>query len=253
MRALLNWGAFSQARFGDATSVLANTGLFERNTNSINGVNSIPYSEGTVTHGTNIKGGTMNLSLEPNNIAIHFYVNYDGEGTPSATVSKDGEEAVPTEITKTDKGSWLVRVANVPANMFDTPYTVTVTDGTGDTFTATKTVREYLGTLLAQCNATENDNNAADDDKAVAKASGKVVRAMYQLYQFTTGKTGADVGKDQAHKSADHTHKECGGNDAAPLTVFIAHFNHAALDLFTKDRHQNQANDDTKSHYDRDV
>ena len=192
MRALLNWGAMAQSKFQDATSAYANVGIFERNTNSINGVNSISYSKGKVTPGTTITSGEMNLSLEPNNIAIHFYVNYDGEGTLSATVSKDGKEAVPTEITETGKG-WLVRVANVPANMFDTPYTVTVTDGTGDTFTATKTVREYLGVLLAQCNATETDNNAADDDKAVAKASGKVVRAMYQLYQFTTGNTGADT------------------------------------------------------------
>ena len=81
MRALLNWGAMAQTKFNDATTVPANTGLFERNTNSINGVNSIAYTEGSVTNGTTITGNTMNLSLEPGNIAIMFYVNYTGEGT----------------------------------------------------------------------------------------------------------------------------------------------------------------------------
>ena len=178
MRALLNWGAMAQTKFADATSVPANTGIFERNTNSIYGVNTISYNSGAVNQGSTITGAEMNLSLEPNNIAIHFYVNYTGNGTLSAEVSKDGGEPVDTTITSTDKG-WLVRVANVPANMFDTPYTVTVSDGT-DTFTATKTVREYLGVLLAQCNANEDP------------ATGNVVRAMYQLYQFTTGNIGGE-------------------------------------------------------------
>lgn len=177
MRTLLNWGAMAQTKFNDATTVPANTGLFERNTNSINGVNTITYEEGKVTPGKTITGNTMNLSLEPGNIVLHFYVNYTGSGTLTATVSKGGGEAVATDITNTANG-WHVTVANVPATMFDTPYTVTVTDGT-DTFTATKTIREYLGTLLAQCN-----------DKGDT-ATGNTVRALYQFYQILTGKTGA--------------------------------------------------------------
>ena len=185
MRALLNWGGMAQVRFQDATSSPAHANLFERGTNSIYHVNTITYTEGAVVKGTTITGNEMNLSLEPNNLAIHFYVNYTGNGTLTATVSKNGGTPVSTNVTETDKG-WLVRVANVPASLFDTPYTVTVTDGT-DTFTATKTVREYLGVQLAQCNA-NNDS-----------ATGNVVRALYQLYQFVTGNTGA---ADCAHSNA---------------------------------------------------
>ena len=177
MRALLNWGAMAQTKFNDATDVKANVGLFERGSNSINGVNTITYEKGEVTQGTTITGNTMDLSLEPGNIVLHFYVNYTGSGTLTATVSKDGGEAVDTSITETAKG-WHVTVANVPATMFDTPYTVTVTDGT-DTFTATKTIREYLGVLLAQC----NDNGDL--------ATGNTARALYQFYQILTGETGA--------------------------------------------------------------
>lgn len=177
MRALLNWGAMAQTKYGDATSVKANVDLFERGSNSIYGVNTITYEAGSVTPGSTITGNTMNLSLDPGNIVLHFYVNYTGSGTLTATVSKDGGEAVDTDITNTADG-WHVTVANVPATMFDTPYTVTVTDGT-DTFTATKTIREYLGTLLAQCN-----------DKGDT-ATGNTVRALYQFYQILTGKTGA--------------------------------------------------------------
>ena len=191
MRALLNWGGMAQTRFQDATSSPAYANLFERGTNSIYHVNTITYTKGEVVNGTTITGNEMNLSLEPNNLAIHFYVNYTGNGTLTATVSKNGGTPVSTNVTETDKG-WLVRVANVPASLFDTPYTVTVTDGT-DTFTATKTVREYLGVQLAQCNAIVNDKEAAAEVRSEATATGNVVRAMYQLYQFTTGNTGAET------------------------------------------------------------
>ena len=197
MRALLNWGSYAQTKFntdaGVAVGTLPHASLYLRNSNPIYGVNSISYEKGEVVPGSTIKGVEMNLSLEPGNIVLHFYVNYTGNGTLKATVSKNGGEAVPTNVSKTDKG-YLVRVTNVPASLFDTPYTITITDDE-DTFTATKTIREYLGILLADCNAKVENKGLPEAERNAASATGNVVRAMYQLYQVVTGNTGADTCK----------------------------------------------------------
>ncbi len=187
MRALLNWGAMAQNYFnplqGKPVGTLPNTDLFARGTNSIWSVNSIDYVSGTVQcdGAFDPAASQMTLSLEPGNIAMHFYIVYNGEGTLTATVSKNGGEAVKTDIVETEDG-WRVRIANVPANRFDTPYTITVTDGT-NTLVVTKSVREYLGIRLAECNKLGNSG----------LNEGNVIRSAYQLYQLTSGNTGADT------------------------------------------------------------
>ncbi len=183
MRALLNWGAMAQVRFNEATDVLANTDVYAMGTNPINGVSSIAYSKGTVTNGTTITGATMNLNLKPDNIEALFYVNYTGNGTLTATVSKNGETPVSTSVMRSGN-RWVVKISNVPANLFNTPYTVTITDGT-DTFVATKTIVEYLGKIL------ESDYDDATKNTA---------KAMYQLYQAVTG----DFEENCDHNVAAH-------------------------------------------------
>ena len=183
MRALLNWGAMAQVRFNEATDVLANTDVYAMGTNPINGVSSIAYSKGTVTNGTTITGETMNLNLKPDNIEALFYVNYTGNGTLTATVSKNGETPVSTSVMRSGN-RWVVKISNVPANLFNTPYTVTITDGT-DTFVATKTIVEYLGKIL------ESDYDDATKNTA---------KAMYQLYQAVTG----DFEENCDHNVAAH-------------------------------------------------
>ena len=183
MRALLNWGAMAQVRFNEATDVLANTDVYAMGTNPINGVSSIAYSKGTVTNGTTITGATMNLNLKPDNIEALFYVNYTGNGTLTATVSKNGETPVSTSVMRSGN-RWVVKISNVPANLFNTPYTVTITDG-ADTFVATKTIVEYLGKIL------ESDYDDATKNTA---------KAMYQLYQAVTG----DFEENCDHNVAAH-------------------------------------------------
>ena len=180
MRALLNWGTMAQSRFGDATKTPANAGIFVRNSNPIFNLNSISAESGSLQNGTTITGDTMNFELSADNNAFIFYVNYTGEGELTATVAKDGGEAKETRVEKVAEGRYRVKIVNVSPNLFNTPYTVTITDG-NDTFVAKKAVVEYLSVLLAQCN---DDGNLS---------TGNVVRAMYQLYQITAGETGADT------------------------------------------------------------
>ena len=123
MRSLLNWGATAQVRFveeGKEIGTLASTGVFARNTNPINALSSISYTKNTVTADSVFSNPVMFVSLEPGNLAVHIYVDYSGNGTLSATVSKDGEKAVDTDVASTSKG-YRLRLANVPATRFDTP------------------------------------------------------------------------------------------------------------------------------------
>ena len=86
MRAILNWGAMAQVVFNDAADALANEGLYSLNTNPINAVSSISFTDGSVTNSDNIKGDKMSLSISPDDIVFHFYVNYTGVGELSASV-----------------------------------------------------------------------------------------------------------------------------------------------------------------------
>ena len=171
MRALLNWGAMAQLKFEDATSNLANVDVFARNTNPINAVTEIKYGSGSVQQGTTIKGVSMNLSLQPDNIVAMISINYTGEGTLSATVKKPGDEQPTATPVLRSGSSWVVKISNIPASMFDVPYTITVEDETGDKLIVTKTINEYLGRVL------ESDHDDATKNTA---------KAMYQFYQAVT-------------------------------------------------------------------
>ena len=176
MRALLNWGAMAQVKYNEYTNALANADLYVRRTNPANGVESITVDqEGSVKYEGAFKDGVMNFSLD-NPLAIHFYVVYTGEGTLSATVYREGFDAPkPTQVysagvDENGDTKYCVSVADVNASLFATPYTVTVTDNEGNTFTATKSVLEYLAYIV---NAEKGYDSATKD----------TARAMYQFYQ----------------------------------------------------------------------
>ena len=185
MRALLNWGAMAQKVFGDAEANLANGGLYAINTNPINGVSSIDYTEGEVTDSEHIKGDKLTLSIDPDDIVFHFYVTYTGEGTLSATVSRNGSNERNATVEDLGNGSYRINITNVGIAVFDSAYTVEVTDEK-ETFTATKSVMEYLSKL------------ASDAEQ------GDVAKSMYQLYTVAMNKTDANCQHQFAHRlSAD--------------------------------------------------
>lgn len=185
MRALLNWGAMAQKVFGDAEADLANDGLYAINTNPINGVSSIGYTEGEVTDSEHIKGDKLTLSIDPDDIVFHFYVTYTGDGTISATVSRNGSNERNATVEDLGNGSYRVNITNVGVAVFDSAYTVKVSDGE-ETFTVTKSVMEYLSKL------------ASDAEY------GEVAKSMYQLYTVAMNKTNANCQHQFAHRlSAD--------------------------------------------------
>ena len=148
MRALLNWGAMAQVVFNDAADALANEGVYSNGTNPIDSLAAIPYTEGSVSESENIKGKKYLVSVKPANTEMSLFVNYTGEGTLRATVSKNGGEEKATEITETaEQGVYAVNISNLGVAVYDAAYTVKITDSNGETFTATKSVLEYLNAL----------------------------------------------------------------------------------------------------------
>ena len=194
MRALLNWGAMAQKVFDNAETDLANEGLYSLNTNPINAVSSISFTDGSVTNSDNIKGDKMSLSISPDDIVFHFYVNYTGEGELSASVSKNGSAEVKTSVEALENGSYRVSITNVGVAVFDKSYTVKISDET-ETFTATKSVLEYLSAL-------------STDTKY-----GDIAKSMYQLYAVTMNKINPSTCQHQfAHRltaDADTSYAQC--------------------------------------------
>lgn len=193
MRALLNWGAMAQGAFSDANDVLANEGIYALDTNPIHGVTSIGFTEGSVTESESIKGDILTLSIEPNDIVFRFYVNYTGEGTLSATVSKNGSDEKNAGIVNLGEGRYRVDITNVGVAVFDAAYTVKVTDG-AETFSATKSVMEYLSALKSN------------------KEYSDVASSMYQLYVLAMDKANASCQHQYAHRlsaDADNSYAQC--------------------------------------------
>ncbi len=193
MRMLLNWGAMAETLFDDGGEISVNADLYTRGTNPIDGVKSFYSEVGTVTPSTNIVGKNFAMSLEPGSTVMNFYVNYTGDGKLSATVSKNGGAATATSIAYVGKDgeadTYCVSIKNVGAVVYNTPYTVTVTDGT-ETFTATKTALEYLNTL-----ASATDENAKYND---------IAKSMYQFYTVISNKIDASCTHDgDIHMSVD--------------------------------------------------
>ena len=169
MRALLNWGAMAQETFDESTDAIANDGIYSRDTNPIDGLASIPFNNGAVNSSEHITGYKYSVSIEPDNTVMNLYVTYTGEGTLSATVSKNNGEAKETSVIETNiENVYLVRISNLGVAVYDAAYTVTVTDES-ETFTATKSVLEYLNTLAF----TTDENLVKYND---------VAKAMYQFY-----------------------------------------------------------------------
>ncbi len=196
MRAMLNWGAMAQGVFDDAESALANNGLYALGTNPIDAVTSVPFTEGSVSASENIVGESMSLALAPDDIIFRLDVKYTGSGKLTATVSRSGIEETPTTLEDLGNGVWRVSITNVGVAVFDKAYTVKVTDGE-ETFTATKSVMEYLSIL------------ATSADSAAQQSTAK---AMYQLYVVAMNKASTTCQHQLAHRlsaDADNSYAQC--------------------------------------------
>ncbi len=180
MRALLNWGAMADERFTSITESAVNKGLYSRDTNPVD--DAIAFfddaNKGTVESTDNIIAEKYYATLGSGDTTMTFVVSYTGDYSEdlSATVTKgENGEACKTSIKplEDEDGKYAVTISNVGVAVYNTPYTVEITDGK-ETFSATKTMLEYLDILAF--------NAEHEEDHAVAKA-------MYQFYTHTAGKT----------------------------------------------------------------
>jgi len=178
MKALLNWGAMSEMFFDKITTPTANEGLYGRNTNPVQDAVAFFNAEGAVTPSEHITGVSYEVCLDPGNTVMRFKVAYTGANAANlkAYVTK-GDVTVETGLQSLGNGEYCVNIHNVGVAVYNTPYTVTVTDGT-ETFEATKTVLEYLNTL------------AFTGEDA---AQRNIARSMYQFYTHAMGTVNAET------------------------------------------------------------
>ena len=198
MVALLNWGAMAQDYFNQAEAYPANAGLFARGTNPKNAVSAINAPDFKATAAGGFTTPTYQLYLAPEDVYVQLNFAYSGEGELSANVSKDGAEAKPTTVHKNEDGTCYVKLSNLGVTVYDSTYTVTVTDGT-DTLT-------FNGSLLGIL------KGYLDKDAA------NVVKSMYQFYQQTVAPVTACN-----HGNRSQTFWTAEGVDAAKIKCSICY------------------------------
>ena len=151
LRALLVYGAEAQGFFANDPNLdvnideLASDGVFYNGTSPIakltafNGV-SDGSADSTNTAVLAYKGIEVSASSYT---WIKFYFDYNGDGTPTATVSREGLSAQQTTVGK-DSNGYFVKINNVSAKLYNTPYTVVVTAADGTTLTMQKSVANWF-------------------------------------------------------------------------------------------------------------
>jgi hypothetical protein len=182
LRALLLYGAEAQKVFEVKMDELASDGVFYNNTTPIANVTSLAgIKEGSASStGTNLEYKSVDASAA-SYTWLKFYFTYEGEGTLTATVEREGLKPQKVAVQK-DSYGYYVLVNNISATRYNTPYTVKVTDG-AETLTMTKSVGNYLVAAL-------NKEDRAD-----------IAKAMYQYYLMT-----ADVKLDTASCAHKNIH-----------------------------------------------
>ena len=187
MRALLNWGAMAQLKFSDSVDSLANDGIFARGTNPANAVKDIPDTSITPVSSTNetvfptANGAvSLNVYLSNTDVAMGFIFPYNGEGTLTADVYKNGVLVKKDDAVVLEKeGYWRANVRDLTATCYDDVYKVVVKDGT-NTMTAEYSILAYVDYVIA-------DGAKASDGSIIGEDQKNVCRAMYQFYQNATG------------------------------------------------------------------
>ena len=183
MRALLNWGAMAQLMFSDSEDSLANDGIFARGTNPANAVKDIPDTSITPVSSTNetvfptANGAvSLNVYLSNTDVAMGFIFPYNGEGTLTADIYKNGDLVKENDAVVLEKeGYWRANVRDLTATCYDDVYKVVVKDGT-NTMTAEYSILAYVDYVIA-------DGAKAADGSTIGAEQKNVCRAMYQFYQ----------------------------------------------------------------------
>ena len=175
IRSMLTYGAMAQQFFGVNTGDLAVNGVYYGGTSPVANLTSFSAltDSGSVTDGTNIKYSSLDVSAA-SYTWMRFYFNYTGSAAENltATISRGGNVlAENVEVKYNAEYGYYVEINNISAKLYNTPYTVVVTDGTGDSLTMTKSVGNWLLTAL---------NSGSDAQKSIAKT-------MYQYYLMIAG------------------------------------------------------------------
>ncbi len=179
MTALLNWGAKSEAFYG--TPGTTADGLFGRDTDPAANVDIsiVGYPKHTVTladAGTfTAKGSGMSLILDENNISLAFRIaSTSTSDTLKATITRGSKTEDVTAVKEAD-GRYAIYINNITTKLFYELYTVTITDESGETFTAQASVNEYLHQIIK--------GNAAHATKPAEQKA--VAQSLFRFYQQT--------------------------------------------------------------------
>ncbi len=195
MRALLNWGAYSEIAFDEDNASNVNNGLFEKN-DPINAVTADSISKNTantvvssvsVTDSTVFltgeNGSYMTLVLSKENVKLRFYIKAGSSITADkldATIlGSEWKDQTAKDVAAVKKdGYYVLDITNITTTYFDQEYTVVVKSG-NDNITIKTSVLRYLELLMDRSNVSEANKNAG--------------KALYQFYQLSAGATDADT------------------------------------------------------------
>ena len=179
IKAILNYGAMAQERFGVAQNALANDGVYSRSTNPIDNLELSVSDQTGITHSgqTNKLGyKDRSVSLE-SNISLKIYFKYSGNAALTATLSRTRAGAANPEYTVADKvhrvdgtDTYYVTFDNIPTSYYADVYKATVTDG-AESVTVTTSILDCIGQL-----------SKSQDEQDV-----NIALSMYNYYKWTTG------------------------------------------------------------------
>lgn len=193
MRALLNWGAMADQQFNGVANSNINYGLYADGSNPTSGATVSIYNgedgatEWNETVFTNV---AYNVLLEAGNTRMILDFTYTGSDKLSVSYFKNGDllDASGIEVIDEAEGKYRVNIHNLGVAVFDTEYTIKVTDGTNE-LSVTKTVLEYLDAIV------EGDYTASQ--KALATS-------MYQFYTHARNTVGTCEHNEGFHVSLDN-------------------------------------------------
>ncbi len=203
MKAILNYGAYSEVAFGGAAEGKANEGFYSRGTNPAlavtevaGGVYVAPDFDSSSVFNAQLDGTKSDvlLSLGNGDIALTFKILYVGEHANDlkATYSRpelNGGKPAPS-YTAYDSSTKLCSfsINNINAYLFDDVYTVTLTDGV-ETLSLQINVLYYLNWYAGRPIPTQDTENGESDEAYAAKVAKiekerNVARALVQFYQI---------------------------------------------------------------------
>ncbi len=176
MRALLNWGAMAEKTFEEVAVTKANSGLYTKDTNPIDGViSSFANTAGKIISKANdAYGCKLTMTTGKDTSLLNFKFTGLPEGTYTATVSKNGGEDISASIIDD-----VVSISNVGVAVYDTNYTVTVKDQSGNEMIKAEGNALYY---LSELAFAAGDNAKYND----------IAKSMYQFYTLAMNKTAAD-------------------------------------------------------------